>query len=149
MIGPLSHFPFSINVISDEKWASIPEDLRRIMLEEAARSELEALRVAAEHNEIGLQRNIDAGMELIEFSPEIRSLSFDVSRQHVIPGWLRLLGYPGAGDEAVDVFNRKAGPLVGLEIVLDLGIEDGFEILKVPITQGPYAGQTVSEALAK
>lgn len=153
LIGPLADFTFAINVINSEKWKDIPEDLRQIMLEEAAKSELETLRIAAEHNEIGLQKNIDEGMEYIEISPEIRQHGFDSAKQHVIPRWIRLTGsyaygrYQGFDSEAVDAFNRKAGPLVGVGITLNPDTEDGFQITEVPMTQGPYAGKTISEAL--
>ena len=46
MIGPLFSYPSNNNVINTEKWASIPEDLQKIIIEEAVKSELEALRLA-------------------------------------------------------------------------------------------------------
>ena len=57
IIGPLVSFPSNNNVINAEKWASIPEDLQQIILEEAAKSELEALRISAIQNEMGLLKN--------------------------------------------------------------------------------------------
>ena len=54
IIGPLLSFPSNNNVINGDKWAGIPEDLQQIIIEEAAKSELEALRIAAIQNEMGL-----------------------------------------------------------------------------------------------
>ena len=54
MVGPLVSFPFATNVLSLRIWQSMPQDLRQILLEEAAKSELEALRLASAQNEVGL-----------------------------------------------------------------------------------------------
>ena len=50
--------------------------------------------------------------------------------QHVIPGWLSRVGYPGAGEQAVEVFNAHVGPYVGLQIQSDGSVE------KTEITKG-------------
>ena len=117
--GPLFSFPSTNNVINAEKWASIPDDLRQIIYEEGAKSELEALRLASIQNEMGLINNQNAGLELVLFPAEMRRRSLDAAVEHVIPRWLRRLGYPGRGQEIVDVFNRKVGPVVGLRIEPD------------------------------
>ncbi len=146
IIGPLFSFPVVNNVINATKWASIPEDLQQIIIEEAAKSELEALRIAAIQNEMGLPKNIDAGLEFVEFSPEIRAQSFRAARESVLPNWLRRLGYPGRNQDAqdaVDVFNDKIGPIVGLRI------EPDGSVVTVPITEGPHAGKTMEQVLSE
>jgi len=45
--GPLISFPSTNNVINGKVWEKIPPDLQQIFIEEGARSELEALRVAS------------------------------------------------------------------------------------------------------
>ncbi len=116
IIGPLFSFPPYGNVVNAEKWASIPEDLRQIIIEEGARSELEALRLAAIQNEIGLIKNQGAGLDYMPFSEEIRSHSFNTAAiQHVVPGWVKRVGntrHPIISDS----FNNKVGPIVGLHI---------------------------------
>ena len=114
--GPLHSFIISSNVISRGVWDSLPQDLQRIFLEEGAKAELEALRLASIQNEVGIQKNLEAGIELVTFSDEIRERSFNVAvMEHVLPGWInRLSG--GASNEFVQVFNDKVGPLVGLRI---------------------------------
>ena len=144
MIGPLVSFPFVNNVINRDVWRSMPDDLQRILIEEAAKSELEQLRLASIQNLTGLQNNLDAGIELVEFSPEIRWHSFDVAlKEHVIPGWLRRLGYPGAGRDGVDLFNDGVGPYVGLRIDPD------GSVVTVLITKGPHEGKTMEEVLSE
>ena len=127
IIGPLVSFPSNNNVINAEKWASIPEDLQQIILEEAAKSELEALRISAIQNEMGLLKNtsddprgagIDA-MEFIPFSEEMtfRSLNTAVM-EHVVPAWVNRVG-DTSHTIIADTFNNKVGPIVGLRIESD------------------------------
>ena len=127
IIGPLVSFPSNNNVINAEKWASIPEDLQQIILEEAAKSELEALRISSIQNEMGLLKNtsddprgagIDA-MEFVPFSDEMtfRSLNTAVM-EHVVPAWVNRVGDTNHTIIA-DTFNNKVGPIVGLRIESD------------------------------
>ena len=124
IIGPLVSFPSNNNVINAEKWASIPEDLQQIILEEAAKSELEALRISSIQNEMGLLKNtsddprgagIDA-MEFVPFSEEMtfRSLNTAVM-EHVVPAWVNRVG-DTSHPIIADTFNNKVGPIVGLKI---------------------------------
>ena len=115
IIGPLPRFSFSTNAINGDEWGRIPHDLQQIIIEEAAKSELEALRLAAIQNEIGLQRNIDAGMEFIPFSNEVNRRSLEVAMNSVIPNWVNRVGDPDHPIVA-ETFNRKVGPIVGLRI---------------------------------
>ena len=63
----------------------------------------------------------------MEFSSEIQAKSLQVSRERVIPGWLIYIGWnPGPSNtratraaRAVDIFNRRVGPVVGLRIEVD------------------------------
>jgi len=120
--GPLVSFPSTNNVINGKVWAKIPPDLQQIMIEEGAKSELEALRVASIQNLMGLAVNTNAGLEFIEFSPELteRSLNEAVIK-NVIPGWIRRLG--GPDHPIIDTFNEMVGPLVGLHINEDGSVD--------------------------
>lgn len=115
--GPLTSWPSSHNVINGEVWASIPPDLQQIMKEEAAKLELEALRLGAIQNELGLQKNTDAGMVYVEFGPEMRAHSDQAVMEEVVPNWVGRVGGPGA--DFVAVFNRAIAPVVGLRIEAD------------------------------
>ena len=116
IIGPLPSFSFSANVINPEVWRRIPQDIQQILIEEAAKSELEALRLAAIQSQIELQRNRDTGLEFLPFSEEINNRSFNTAAlEHVLPGWVERVG--GADSSIIaDTFNNKLGPIVGLRV---------------------------------
>lgn len=143
MSGPLYNFNSTASAINKEVWESIPADLQQILIEEGAKHELEALRLAAIQNSIALQRNIDAGLEFVEFGPEMRQASFEAARDSVVPYWLRRIGYPDEGQDTVAVFNDKVGPVVGLRV------EPDGSVVEIPITQGPHAGKTAAEVLGR
>ena len=143
MNGRLYSFNATINAVHQDVWDSIPGDLQQILIEEGAKHELEALRLASIQNITGLQRNIDAGLEFVEFGQELRELSFQAGHENVLPNWLRRLGYPIYEQEVVAVFNRKIGPYVGLRI------ERNGSIVKVPITEGPHVGKTMEQVLSE
>ena len=132
--GPLKSLLSTNNVINAVVWNDIPADLQQIFIEEGAKSELEQLRLTSIQNVTGVQKNIDAGMELVEFSPELADHSLNVAViEHVIPGWLNRVGYPDKGAAAVGMFNEHVGPYVGLTIDAD------GTVSSAPITKGPHA----------
>ena len=112
--GPVISWPVSFNVINGEEWESIPSDLQEIMKEEAAKFELEALRLAAIQNDYALQLLSNAGMEYIEFSAEMQWMSQKAAIESVIPAWVNRLGGPYA--PFVELFNRIHEPLLGVRI---------------------------------
>ena len=149
LIGPLLSFPSANNVINATKWASIPPDLQRIIIEEAAKSELEALRLAAAQSGMGLFKLTSeegAGrdrMEFVPFSFEMKSRSFyTAAMEHVVPAWVDRVGDTWHPIIA-DTFNSKIGPIVGLRIERD------GSVVKVPITDGPHAGKTMEQVLSE
>ena len=144
MTGPLTSWGGTSNLVNPDVWDEIPADLQQIFIEEGAKSELEQLRLASIQNLIGVQDNIDAGLELVEFSPELKKHSFDTAViGSVIPGWLRRAGYPGQGAGSAALFNESVGPYVGLSI------EPDGSVVKIPITEGPHAGKTMEQVLSE
>ena len=132
--GPLKSLLSTNNIVNADVWEGIPADLQQIFFEEGAKSELEQLRLTSIQNVTGVKKNIDAGMELVEFTPELADYSLNVAvREHVIPGWLRRLKFPGEGEDAVAVFNEHVGPYVGMTIDGDGNVNDAS------ITKGPHA----------
>ena len=132
--GPLKSLLSTNNIVNADVWDSIPADLQQIFIEEGAKSELEQLRLTSIQNVTGVQKNIDAGMELVEFTPELADYSLNVAvKEHVIPGWLRRLKFPGEGDEAVQMFNDHVGPYVGMMIEADGSVSEAS------VTKGPHA----------
>ena len=114
MTGPIVALAQTWVIMNKDSFNKLPPDLQQIILEEGAKAELEALRLAAIQNEVGIEKNLREGLELVEFSPEIQSRSENTAITRVIPGWIRRLG--GAGHPIISVFNEKVGPLVGLRI---------------------------------
>ncbi len=132
--GPVIGFGYTNNVINQDVWDSIPADLQQIIIEEGAKAELEALRLAPFQNFIALEAAEDLGLEAAPFSAATQEhIRTVVLTEHVIPGWLRRLGYPGSGADAVALYNAKSAPYTGLMIAPDGSIE------RVPITRGPRA----------
>ncbi len=132
--GPVIGFGYTNNVINQDVWDGIPTDLQQIIIEEGAKAELEALRLAPFQNFIALEAAEDLGLEAAPFSDETQEhIQTVVLTEHVLPGWLRRLGYPGSGADAVAIYNAKSAPYTGLMIAPDGSIE------RVPITKGPRA----------
>ena len=132
--GPVVAFGYTNNVINKDVWERMPADLQQIMIEEGAKTELEALRLAPFQNLAAVEINKQVGLEPIPFSDEILNhIRTVVLPEHVIPGWLRRLGYPGSGADAVAIYNEISAPYSGLAIA-----EDG-SVVEVPITKGPSA----------
>lgn len=130
--GPVIGFGYTNNVINKDVWDGIPSDLQQIIIEEAAKSELEALRMAPFQNFIALEAAESVGLKATPFSDEVQKhIQTVVVPEHVIPGWLRRLGYPGSGDDAVAIYNAVAAPYSGLAIAPDGTVQE------VPITRGP------------
>ena len=128
MVGPLSSQLINTMVMNSSMYNGLPEDLRQILLEEGAKHELEAMRVTPAWNEVWTQRNIDAGLEFIQFTDEMKQIQADIAVPiNVLPNWIKRVGGPDA--EIVDVFNEKISPIVGLKI------NDDGTTSKVPVTQ--------------
>ena len=142
MTRPVIGFGYTTNVINGDKWASIPADLQQIIIEEGARAELEALRIAPYHNILAVQANQSLGVQAVPFSEDtVRYIAGVVLPQNIIPGWLQRLGYPERNQDAVRIFNQHAGPYIGLQIE-----EDGM-VIGWPIIKGTRAPESPSTAL--
>ena len=126
--GPLVSFFNTNNVINKDVWSKIPPDLQQIMIEEGAKSELEGMRLASIQNETGVLKLQKAGMELVEFSQELKDYSYNVAvLGRVLPGWVKRVGGPAS--PWAKIFNEKVTPIVGLRI------EPDGKIAKVPVTK--------------
>ena len=136
MTGPVVGFGYTDNIINRDVWAAIPADLQQIIIEEGAKTELEALRLAPYQNLLPVQINLALGIQPIPFDAEdIGYIATVVGREKIIPGWLRRVGYPERNHEAVRIFNEHVGAYIGLKIE-----EDG-SIVNTEITKGPRAAQ--------
>lgn len=134
MAGPLTGFGYTMNVINQDVWERIPEDLQQIIIEEGAKTELEGLRLSPFQNVIPVQANQQQGVQPVVFSEAIREhIQTTVLREHILPGWVRRLKYPGNNEAIVDAYNDKLSPYIGLRIN-----EDGT-LSEVPITRSPVS----------
>ncbi|MCH8898387.1 MAG: TRAP transporter substrate-binding protein DctP [Chloroflexi bacterium] len=115
--GPLTSWPTSLNMMNKDVWDAIPADLQQILIEEGAKTELEALRLGSIQNELGLQKNIDSGLEFVEFNEEMRALSDAAVVDRIVPNWIKRVG--GPDQPIVQVFNEIIGTIVGLRVEAD------------------------------
>ncbi len=134
MTGPVIGFGYTNNVINAEVWGRIPADLRQIIIEEGAKTELEALRLAPYQNLLAVQINQAQGIQPVPFTEDqIRYIVGVIGPERIIPGWLRRLGYPERNHEAVGIFNDHVGPYFGVSIEAD------GSVTRTEITKGPQA----------
>ena len=92
--------------MNKDKREELPPDLQAIVLEEAAKVEMEMLRLGAIQNEVGLLKNVEVGgMEYTEFSPELRAKSDQAVIQGVIPNWADRVGLDSPW---IGVFNESS-----------------------------------------
>ena len=86
------------------------------------------MRVTPAWNEVWTQRNIDAGLEYIEFTPEMKEIQANKAVPiHVLPNWIKRVGGPDT--DIVRLFNEKIAPIVGLKI------NDDGTTSPVPVTK--------------
>ena len=106
---------FNDNVVMNATaFDKMPQDIQDILIEEGAKHELEALRLAAIQNEVGIIKNENAGLEKVLFSPELEALSEQAVLNNVVPGWINRVG--DLDDPIFDIFNEKITPIVGIRI---------------------------------
>ena len=106
---------FNDNVVMNAaNFDKLPPDLQDILIEEGAKHELEALRLAAIQNEVGIKKNELAGLEKVLFSEELQELSDQAVLNNVVPGWINRVG--NLDDPIFDIFNEKITPIVGIRI---------------------------------
>jgi TRAP-type C4-dicarboxylate transport system substrate-binding protein len=114
--------------MNSKVFSDLPDDIRQILVEEGARHELEAMRVTPAWNEVWTQRNIDAGLEFIPFTDEMKEIQANKAVPiHVLPNWIKRVGGPDT--EIVRLFNEKIAPIVGLKI------NDDGTTSPVPVTK--------------
>ena len=115
---------FNDNVVMNSAiYNKLPEDIKAILLEEGAKHELEALRLAAIQNEVGVKKNELAGLTNVPFSDELHDLSNQAVLNNVVPGWINRVG--NMDDPIFDIFNEKITPIVGIRI------EDDGTVVKI------------------
>ena len=124
LVGPIVAIGVTWITMNKDVWESIPPDLQAIIKEEGARHQGTSREwVETIWAQEGIDENTaDANMEYIEFSPEIRDALFQAGRDNVLPRWVERTGGPNS--EAVQIYNEKAAPIIGVRVGSDGQAED-------------------------
>ena len=124
LVGPIVAIGVTWITMNKDVWETIPPDLQAIIKEEGERHQ----RTSREWVETiwaqeGIDENTaDANMEYIEFSAEVRDALFQAGRNNVLPRWVQRTGGPNS--EAVQIYNEKAAPIIGVRVGADGRAED-------------------------
>ena len=118
LVGPIVSVGHSWFTISHTRWNEIPQDLQNIILEEGARHAYLNRQLLFEHfAPTAVQSNIDQGMQLVNFTDEMKAAQRQSAIANVVPGWVDRVGGPAS--EAATIFNDVVAPIVKVEINAD------------------------------
>ncbi len=118
LVGPISMRPHVAISINRKVWKKLPKELQTMMRETALQTiEQQAFRLVEVWNQEGIEKNVEKGMVLMPFTPEVREAVKRTLRDHVIPDWLkRTSGLRVDGKSAEQLFNEIIAPLVGYDV---------------------------------
>ena len=115
LVGPIISVGHSWFTISQDRWDEMPPDLQNIIMEEGARHAYLNRQLLFEHfAPTAVQENINQGMELVEFTDEMKAAQRRSAIENVVPGWVDRVG--GANSEAAQIFNDLVAPIVKVRI---------------------------------
>ena len=116
--GPLNSNTHGLITINLDKWNEIPADLQQIILEEGQKTTEQIIGMLPLWDQEGIDLNLqgdgNAGMEFIEFSPEIAAAIRQTAIDIILPNWVERAG--GADTEAVQLFNELIGPIIDVRV---------------------------------
>ena len=123
LVGPIVAIGVTWITMNKDVWDSIPPDLQAIIKEEGERHQRTSREwVETVWAEEGILENTEGGMEYIEFSQEVKDALFQAGRNNVLPKWVERTGGPNS--EAVQIYNEKAAPIIGVRVGADGQAED-------------------------
>ena len=118
LVGPIVSVGHSWFSISEHRWNEMPKDLQNIVLEEGARHAYLNRQLLFEHfAPNAISENVKQGMQLVEFSDEMKAAQRQSAIQNVVPGWVERVGGPTS--EGAVIFNDLVAPIVKVEINAD------------------------------
>ena len=118
LVGPIISVGHSWFTINQARWDEMPADFQQIIMEEGARHAYLNRQLLFEHYApAAIAENIAEGMELVEFSPEMKAAQRQSAIDRVVPGWVDRVG--GADSEAAQIFNELVAPIVKVRINAD------------------------------
>ena len=123
MVGPIVAIAVTWITMNKDTWESIPPDLQAIILEEGEQHQRTSREwVETKWAEEGIRENTEGGMEYVEFTDEVKEALYQAGRNNVLPKWVERTGGPDS--EAVQIYNEKAAPIIGVRVGADGQAED-------------------------
>lgn len=123
LVGPIVAIGVTWITMNKDVWDAIPPDLQAIIKEEGERHQRTSREwVETVWAEEGIRENTEGGMEYIEFNQEVKDALFQAGRNNVLPKWVERTGGPNS--EAVQIYNEKAAPIIGVRVGADGQAED-------------------------
>ena len=123
LVGPIVAIGVTWITMNKDVWDGIPPDLQAIIKEEGERHQRTSREwVETVWADEGISENTEGGMEYIEFNQEVRDALFQAGRNNVLPKWVERTGGPNS--EAVQIYNEKAAPIIGVRVGADGQAED-------------------------
>ena len=123
MVGPIVAIAVTWITMNKDVWESIPPDLQAIIKEEGERHQRTSREwVETKWAEEGIRENTEGGMEYVEFTDEVKDALYQAGRNNVLPKWVERTGGPDS--EAVQIYNEKAAPIIGVRVGADGQAED-------------------------
>ena len=118
LVGPIVSVGHSWFSISEHRWNEMPQDLQNIVLEEGARHAYLNRQLLFEHfAPNAISENVKEGMQLVEFTDEMKTAQRQSAIQNVVPGWVDRVGGPTS--EGAVIFNDLVAPIVKVQINAD------------------------------
>ena len=115
LVGPIISVGHSWFTINQSRWDAMPQDLQNIILEEGARHAYLNRQLLFEHYApTAVAQNIEEGMQLVEFTDEMKAAQRNSAIENVVPGWVERVGGPTS--EAAMIFNDVVAPIVKVRI---------------------------------
>ena len=123
LVGPIVAIAVTWITMNKDTWESIPPDLQAIIKEEGERHQRTSREwVETKWAEEGIRENTEGGMEYVEFTDEVKDALYQAGRNNVLPKWVERTGGPNS--EAVQIYNEKAAPIIGVRVGADGQAED-------------------------
>jgi TRAP-type C4-dicarboxylate transport system substrate-binding protein len=118
LVGPIVALSHTWITVNGDRWAELPPDLQAIVREEAKRHEdITRENALTIWDKDGIEENKEAGMEIIEFTPELKKLMREAALTKVLPNWIQRAGGPNS--EAARIYNEKVAPILKVEITAE------------------------------
>ena len=121
LVGPIPDRSHTWATVNRDEWDKIPADLQMILLEVSKEYEEINKGLRDQWEEEALATAQAQGMEIIEFSPEMRQAAWDVALNVIIPNWVKRSGDADGdkGMKAISLWNNYFGPHLGVKINAD------------------------------